>query len=338
MPSLNYKHLRYFWAVAKAGSIARAAESLHLTPHAISGQLSAFEASLGTRLFERQGRRLLLSDSGRRILRQADEIFALGDEILEIVGDPQSQDLQPLNVGIADSVPKAVAYRLVSPALRLEEPVKLMCREGRLDALLADLAIHRLDLVIADRPMPARLSVRAFNHLLGESTLSVLGSPALRQAHPAPFPACLNGAPFLMPGEDVAIRGALADWLEENALRPRVVAEFDDSALMKAFGQAGAGFFVAPRASCDYVCRQYQVEECGRIDTVIERLYAITTEGKLTRPAILAIQQAARSEIFGEPVPKAAGSRKARRAGQEPAGIERSPRAERKSEAGSGET
>lgn len=300
MATLNFKHLRYFWAVAKAGSIARAAKSLHLTPHAISGQLSAFEAGLGARLFEREGRRLVLSATGRRILAQTEEIFALGDEILEIVADPSTRELEPLRIGIADSVPKSVAYRLVSPAMRLEDPVKLLCREGRLDALLADLAIHRLDLVIADRPIPARLSVRAFNHPLGESTLSVFGSPALRTVHPAPFPACLDQAPFLMPGEDVTIRGALVDWFEAQRLRPRIVGEFDDSALLKAFGQAGAGFFVAPRATSAYVCAQYGVDELGRIDTVVERLYAITTEGKLTRPAILAIQQAARRELFAE--------------------------------------
>lgn len=300
MATLNFKHLRYFWAVAKAGSIARAAKSLHLTPHAISGQLSAFESSLGARLFERQGRRLVLSATGRRILGQAEEIFALGDEILDIVGDPRARALEPLRIGIADSVPKTVAYRLVSPAITLDDPVKLICREGRLDALLADLAIHRLDLVIADRPMPTRFSVRAFNHLLGESSLSVFGSPDLRAAYPAAFPACLDGAPFLMPGEDVTIRSGLGDWFEEKRLRPRIIGEFDDSALLKAFGQAGAGFFVAPRATGDYVCRQYGVEEVGRIDTVIERLYAITTEGKLTRPAILAIQQAAKLELFAE--------------------------------------
>lgn len=301
MASLNYKHLRYFWAVARAGTIVRAAESLHLTPHAISGQLSAFEASLGAKLFIREGRRLSLSATGRRVLDQAEQIFALGDEILEIVGDTAPGDGQPLRIGIADSVPKAVAYRLVSPALDLEDFGKLTCREGRIDLLLADLAIHRLDLVIADKPMPPRLNVRGYSHMLGESPLSVMGTPALRQHHPAPFPQCLNGAPFLMPGEDVAIHGPLIEWLESHRLRPRIVAEFDDSALLKAFGQASAGFFVAPVATRDYVCRQYGVEEIGQIDRVSERIFAITTEGKLTRPAMLAIQRAAKEEIFGEP-------------------------------------
>ncbi|MCZ4306274.1 LysR family transcriptional regulator [Zoogloeaceae bacterium G21618-S1] len=310
MASLNYKHLRYFWAVAKAGSIVRAAESLHLTPHAISSQITALEASLGAKLFEREGRRLILSVTGKRILAHAETIFSLGDEILDIVGDPAARDMQPLRIGISDSVPKAVAYRLVSPALRLDDPVKLTCREGRLDALLADLAIHRLDLVIADRPMPARLSVRGFNHLLGESALSVMASTAVRQAHSGPFPGCLDHAPFLMPGEDTAIHAPLSEWFDRHGIRPRVIAEFDDSALLKAFGQAGAGFFAAPSATNDYVCRQYGVEVVGQIDEVIEQLYAITTEGKLTRPEILAIQQAARQEIFGPPAPRSKTGRR----------------------------
>ncbi|MEZ5628179.1 MAG: transcriptional activator NhaR [Rhodocyclaceae bacterium] len=313
MASLNYKHLRYFWAVARAGSIARAAESLHLTPHAISSQITALEASLGAKLFEREGRRLTVSMTGKRILDHAETIFSLGDEILDIVGDTTTRDTQPLRIGIADSVPKAVAYRLVSPALRLDDPVKLTCREGRLDTLLADLAIHRLDLVIADRPMPSRLSVRGFNHLLGESPLSVMGTPALREAHPGAFPAfpaCLDNAPFLMPGEDTAIHAPLSEWFDAHGIRPRVVAEFDDSALLKAFGQAGAGFFVAPSATNDYVCRQYGVDVIGQIDAVVEQLYAITTEGKLTRPAIIAIWQAARTEVFGEPVVRAKPARK----------------------------
>ena len=301
MASLNFKHLRYFWAVAKAGSIARAAESLHLTPHAISSQITALESSLGTRLFDREGRRMTLSMTGKRILEHAETIFSLGDEILDIVGDTTARDTQPLRIGIADAVPKAVAYRLVSPALHLEDPAKLICREGRLETLLADLAIHRLDLVIADRPMPARLSVRGFSHLLGESDLGVMASPSIRQAHPAPFPACLDKAPFLMPGEDSAIHAPLMAWFDAQGVRPHLVAEFDDSALLKAFGQEGAGFFVAPSATRDYVCRHYQVEVIGQIDSIVEQLYAITTEGRLTRPAIVAIQQSARTEIFGEP-------------------------------------
>lgn len=299
MATLNYKHLRYFWVVAKSGSIARASEQLHLTPQSISGQLSELEENLGADLFRRAGRGLELTDTGQRILSYAEEIFSLGDELLDVVRDHASKRSLPFTVGIADSVPKSVAYLLVEPALRLAEPVRLICREGRLTALLADLAVHRLDLVIADRPMPANLNVRGYSHLLGESDLTVFGTAALLKTLNGSFPALLNGAPFLMPGEDVAIRPRLEQWLAAQRLYPRLVGEFDDSALIKAFGQAGAGLFVAPTALATHVCEQQHVLAAGRIDSISEQLFAITTERRLTHPAIVAISQVARDEVFG---------------------------------------
>jgi LysR family transcriptional activator of nhaA len=296
--ALNYKHLRYFWAVAKFGAIARASEQLHLTPQAISGQLSEFEQCLGVKLFRRAGRGLDLTDAGRRIFQYADEIFSLGDELLDVARNESSQVTPAFKVGIADSVAKSVAYRLLEPALQLEESVRLVCREGRLNSLLADLSIHRLDMVISDRPMPANLNVRCYNHLLGESKLMVFGTAALLQSLQGDFPGCLDGEPFLLPGEDVAIRGRLEQWLETHRVRPRVVGEFDDSALLKAFGQAGAGFFVAPAAIADYICAQFSVEAVATISTITEQLYAITTERRLTHPAIIAISHAARNEVF----------------------------------------
>ncbi|MDO9244503.1 MAG: transcriptional activator NhaR [Rhodocyclaceae bacterium] len=297
MATLNYKHLRYFWMVAKTGSIARAAEQIHLAPQSISGQLSEFEATLGVDLFRRVGRNLELTDAGRRILGYAEQIFTLGDELLEVLHDQTAKAL-PFRVGIADSVSKSVAYRLVEPALKLAEPVRLICREGRLSSLLAELAVHRLDMIIADRPMPTHLNVRGFSHLLGESGLSVFGAPSLTRELSASFPALLDNAPFLLPGEDVMIRPKLLQWLEANALRPRIVGEFDDSALMKSFGQAGVGLFVAPTAIAASVCEQYQVTALGRIDAVVEQLYAITTERRLTHPAIVATAAAARRDVF----------------------------------------
>lgn len=299
MTALNYKHLRYFWVVAKSGSIARAGEKLHLTPQSISGQLSELEKSLGTDLFRRAGRGLELTDSGRRILSYAEEIFSLGEDLLDVVRDQASRRSLPFTVGIADSVPKSVAYLLVEPALRLAEPVRLICREGRLTALLGDLAVHRLDMVIADRPMPANLNVRGYSHLLGESDLTVFGTAALLKTLNGSFPALFNGAPFLMPGEDVAIRPRLEQWLAAQRLHPRIVGEFDDSALIKAFGQNGAGLFVAPTALATYICEQHRVVAVGRIDSISEQLFAITTERRLTHPAIVAISQAARDEVFG---------------------------------------
>ncbi len=299
MSQLNYKHLRYFWAVAKTGSMARAAQQLHLTPHTISGQLSEFKDVLGVELFRRSGRNLELTDAGRRILSYAEDIFTIGDELLDALRDHTAKRTLPFRVGIADSVSKSVAYQLVEPALKLQDSVRLVCREGRLTPLLAELAIHRLDMIIADRPMPTNLNVRGYSHLLGESGLTVFGTSRLAAEMSGSFPAMLDNAPFLLPGEDVAIRPKLIQWLEAEGLRLRIVGEFDDSALVKSFGQAGAGLFVAPTAIAEHVCEQYRVVAIGRIDSVVEHLYAITTERRLTHPAVVAISKAARQDIFG---------------------------------------
>ncbi len=298
MDNLNFKHLKYFWTVAKTGSIARASEQLHLTPQSISGQLTEFEERLGVELFRRTGRNRELTDAGRRILTYAEEIFAIGNELMEALHVQRSRKSLTFRVGIADSVSKSIAYHLVEPALRLSDPVRLICREGRLSALLAELAVHHLDMIIADRPMPASLNVRGYSHLLGESGITFFGTPNLAKQLKGEFPACLNGAPLLLPGEDAAIRPQIIQWFEANNLRPEILGEFDDSALMKAFGQAGAGLFVAPSTLASHVCEQYKTVAIGRIDSVIERLYAITTERRLTHPAIVAISKAAREDIF----------------------------------------
>ncbi|MDD2873310.1 MAG: LysR family transcriptional regulator [Azoarcus sp.] len=295
--TLNYKHLRYFWTVARAGSIAQAARLLHLTPHSISAQLTTLETSLGASLFRRVGRRLELTDAGRRILGHADEIFALGDQIVELMRDESLSIPLPFRIGIADAMPKSVVYQLIEPALQLDNAPRLVCREGRLENLLGELAVHRLDIVIADRPLPPSVSVRGFSHLLGESPLSVFASPGLAARLPASFPALLDRAPFLLPGEDVAFRPALLQWLERSKVQPRIVAELDDSALMKAFGQAGAGLFVGPRAIAPYICEQYKVQVMGEIDKVREQIFAITTERKLSHPAMQAISQRAREAM-----------------------------------------
>ena len=298
MAALNFKHLKYFWMVARTGSIASAAEQLHLTPHSISGQLSDFNEALGVELFRRSGRGLELTDAGRRILSYAEEIFMIGDELLAALHDPKAIKSLPFRVGIADSVSKSVAYRLVEPALTLEEPVRLVCREGRLAPLLSELSIHRLDMIIADRQMPTNLNVRGYSHLLGESGLTVFGTRDLAKKLSGKFPASLNNAPFLLPGEDVTIRPKLAQWFETNDVRPHIIGEFDDSALMKSFGQAGAGFFVAPSAIEVHVCKQYNVTKIGCIDSVVDQLYAITTERRITHPAIVAISTSAKQDFF----------------------------------------
>lgn len=298
MTSLNYKHLRYFWMVAKTGSIATAAAQLHVTPHAISGQLSEFAATLGVQLFRRAGRNLELTEAGRRIARSAEQIFTAGDELLELVRGGQLASPPPFRVGCSDSVSKLIACRLVEPALKLDEPVRLVCREGRLDNLLADLAVHRLDLVIADRPIPAHFSVRAYNHLLGESSMTAFATAELATRLGADFPACLDDAPVLFPGEDFAIRGRLLQWLERGDLHVRVIGEFDDSAMMHAFGQSGAGVFFAPSVIAAQVCEQYHVVALGQVDAVVEQVYAITTERRMSHPATVAIGALARDMLF----------------------------------------
>ncbi len=296
--SLNYKHLRYFWMVAKTGSIAKAAGQLHLAPQSISGQLTEFADTLGVALFRKSGRSLELTDMGRRILSYADDIFSTGDELLDVVRDKTVSATVSFRVGCADSVSKLIACRLVEPALHLAEPVRLICREGRLNSLVAELAVHRLDLVIADRPMPSHLSVRGHSHLLGESGMTVFATAELAASLAPGFPRCLGGASMLLPGEDFAIHQRLLRWLEDSNVHPRIVGEFDDSAMMKAFGQSGAGVFFAPTVIARQVCAQYRVVELGRVDTLVEQVYAITTERRLKHPATLAISRLARDSLF----------------------------------------
>ena len=302
MGNLNFKHLRYFWMVAKTGSIVRASEQLYLSPQSISGQLGDLENSLGVQLFRKVGRGLELTDMGRRVFSYADEIFTLGGELLDITQNQQVKKSTPFRIGITDSVAKSVAYRVIEPVLHIEEPIRLICREGKLASLLSEMSVNQLDLVIADRPMPPNLNVRAHNHLLGESNLAIFAAKSLIETNAkknqnATFPFMLNGAPFLLPGEDFTFQKKLIAWFESKKIYPHIVGEFDDGALLKSFGQAGAGFFAASIAIADYICRQYQVMQVGQIEPVTEQLYAITTERRLKHPAVVAIVQAT-SEIF----------------------------------------
>ena len=299
MPQLNFKHLRYFWMVAKTGSLARAAEQLHLTPQSISGQLAELELHLATKLLRRAGRGVELTDAGRRILTYADEIFSTADQLMEELAEPNKRTAQEFRIGIADSVGKSVAFQLLEPLLRLEEPVRMVCREGRLASLLAELAVHKLDLIIADRAMPSQLNVRGYSHLLGESALSFFAHRDLKDRLHGSFPDLLDHAPMLLPGEDFAIRARLKQWLDSHRLRPNIVGEFDDSALMKEFGQAGVGVFTAPSAMAARICHRFQVVELGRASAVISQVYAITTERRVKHPAVRAIEKAAKSDVFG---------------------------------------
>lgn len=298
MGALNYKHLHYFWVVAKAGGIARASERLHLTPQTISGQISSFEDRLGYKLFTRLGRQFDLTDAGRMVLSYADEIFTLGEELEGVLHDPTGGRPAQFRVGVADAIQKIVAYRLLEPALRVPERPRIVCREGKLGSLLQELAVQRLDIVIADSPIPAAVSIKGFSHLLGECGLTFFATAKLAQKFKDSFPNCLDGSPLLLPGEDAALRPRLLQWFEKLAIRPRIAGEFDDSALMKAFGQAGIGIFAAPSATAEVICRQYGVVAIGHTEAVTEQYYAISVERRLTHPAVVAISTAARQELF----------------------------------------
>lgn len=291
---INYKHLHYFFVVAKAGSIARASEQLHLTPQTISGQLSVLEKSLGDQLFTRSGRNLMLTETGRLALSYADEIFSLGGELEQMVRNRPEQRQLVFRVGITDVIPKSIAYRLLEPAFHLPESLRIISREGEMNSLLADLAVHKLDLIIADETIPSHINVRGYNHALGGSGMSFFAKQKVLSQMQGEFPQCLNQAPMLLPGEANALHGSLLKWLDEQYIHPLVVGEFDDSALMKTFGQGGAGVFVAPSAIAQEVQQQYDVELIGQTDEVQERFYSISVERKISHPAIAAINDTAR--------------------------------------------
>jgi len=295
--ALNLKHLHYFWTVARTGSVAAAAERLHLTPQTISAQVKLLEDSLGTALFQPAGRSLKLTEAGRVALGYADEIFALSDALKARLGRQQGAPSLPFRVGISDAVPKNIAYRLLAAVTEMPEPVRLICHEGKLDRLLAELALHRLDMVVADRPLPSGVRVKGFNHKLGESDTAFFAAPPLARGCGA-FPGCLEGMPLLLPGEDSSARSRIEQWLETERLTPRIVGEFDDAALMKAFGQAGRGVFPAPAVLAADVEAQYGVRELGRTGAVREAFYAITGERRITHPAVLTVTAAARESLF----------------------------------------
>jgi LysR family transcriptional activator of nhaA len=299
MEWLNYHHLLYFWTVAREGSVTRAGEQLRLAQPTISGQIKALEDALGERLFDRSGRRLVLTDIGRVVYQYAEEIFSLGRELQDTLkGRPTGRPVR-FTVGVADAVPKLVAYRLLLPALSLPEPVHVVCREDKPERLIAELAAHSLDLVIADSPLGAGAKVKAYSHLLGETPVGIFGAEALAAAHRRGFPRSLEGAPLLVPTESSSLRRSLDQWLDAEGIRPRVVGEIEDSALLKTFGQAGLGLFPAPLAIEAEVRAQFGVRLVGRLDAVRERFYALSVERKIKHPAVLAISEAARRKLFG---------------------------------------
>lgn len=298
MEWLNYHHLFYFWVVAKHGSIAQASKELRLAHPTISAQIHRLEEVLGQKLFEREGRHLVLTEFGRVALRYAEEIFALGREFTDAAkGLPSGRQFR-LGVGIADALPKSIAYRILEPAFRQEEDVRVICREGPVEAFMGDLATHKVDVVLSDAPAGPGTSVRVFSHPLGECGTTFLAARELATACRGGFPRSLDGVPFLLPGGQSSLRRALEEWFDTIKVRPRVIAEVDDSALAKTIGEAGFGVFAVPDVVEKEARRRYKVQLIGRAEDVRQRFYAISVESRIRHPAVLAISDAARSQLF----------------------------------------
>lgn len=295
MAQLNYKHLHYFWVVAKEGGISRAAERLGIAVQTVSGQLKLLEQSLGTSLFAAQGRGLTLTEAGRLALGYADQIFLLGNQLLDALADPALSRTVRLAVGISDALPKLVAYNFLQPAVLSNENLRLVCHEGEVDELLAELALHKLDVVLADRPISTGGGLRIFSHALGSSAIAVFGAPDLAAKFRNDFPRCLDGSPWLMPSRHTAIRARLDLWFESHHIRPNIVGEFEDSALLATFGRTGRGLFPAPSILTGDLAQQFGVEAVGLLGEVREEFYAISNERRIRHPAVEAILAATRN-------------------------------------------
>jgi LysR family transcriptional activator of nhaA len=299
MRHLNYGHLQYFWTVAREGSVVKAAEVLNLTPQTISGQLKLLEDSIGQPLFDRVGRRLVLSEMGHVVIEYADEIFSIGAELSQVVKGQKSANQSMFSIGVVSSMPKLIAERIIAPSLLDEEPIRIRCHEASLEQLLGELAVHQLDIVLSDQPMPPGLSLRAFNHRLGESGLTFFSQRRVARQYRGKFPQSLNEAPMLLPSQHSALRRRLDDWFDGHDIAPRIVGEFDDSALLKAFGEAGAGLFAGPSVIEKEICKMYGMSVIGKTDAVTEHFYAISPERRIKHPAVVRITEAARSDLFG---------------------------------------
>lgn len=286
MTPINYKHLHYFWVVAQEGSITRAAERLGVAIQTISGQLSLLERQLGKALFNSQGRGLVLSEAGRIALGYADQIFQLGDALVDAVQSSDSESTLRLRAGISDGIPKLLAYRLLSSVTSMPVDVRLICDEGEFETLLADLALHRLDVVLTDRAAPVGGNLKVFSTRLGDFATGLFGTPSLVERYRPDFPHSLEGAPLLLPTRHNALRGRIDRWLESNAIHPKIVGEFEDSALLNTFGRGGLGIFPAPLALAEQVAVQLDAQALGPMAGVSEQIYAISNERRIRHPAI----------------------------------------------------
>jgi len=306
MEWLNYHHLFYFWTVVREGSVSKAAEHLRLAQPTVSAQIKQFERALGETLLERQGRRVVATDVGRLVYRYAEEIFLLGRELQETLKGRPSGRAQRLRVGVANAVPKLIVYQMLRPATEADTPIQVACHEGQPEQLLALLATHALDVVISDGPAAPHLRVKVFSHLLGESGTTFFAAPALAKRIRRGFPQSLQDAPMLLPTPATALRRSLEQWFEAIHVRPTVFGEFEDSALMKAFGEAGTAVFPAPTVIASQVCRHYGVSVVGETEAVRERYYALSAERRVTHPGVAALSTAARAELAPPMTPRRA--------------------------------
>jgi LysR family transcriptional activator of nhaA len=297
MEWLNYHHLLYFWTVARCGSVSRASSELSLTQATVSAQLKSLERALGEKLFRKAGRHLSLTETGKLAFRYADEIFSLGQEMMGTLKGRSEGRLARLTVGVTDVLPKTVVYQLLEPALKIKESYRIICREGTNEELLPALAAHDVDVVLSDAPLDPSSNVRAFNHLLGECGSTLFGAPKLVESYRRGFPKSLDGAPFLLPTRNTTARRSLDQWFEAQRITPLIVAEFEDSALLTAFGQHGMGLFFAPAVVGRDIQRQYDVKVIGQVDPVRERYFAISLDRKLKHPAVVAISEAAKLKL-----------------------------------------
>lgn len=298
--TINYKHLSYFHVVAHEGSIAKASKRLHITPQTISGQLSLLEERIGSDLFERDGRGLKLTEMGRLVLRYADEIFDLGRELSDVIRGAPVIGPSEFIVSAASALPKTIVYKIIEPALGIEHEVDLTCKEGPVEAILSELAIHKVDMVLTDTPLSGNLNVKAYNHFLGQSSLMFFAAPHLARKYKRNFPLSLNNAPMLVPTKQYSIRQLFDSWLTEQNIYPMIHGQFDDSALMKSFGQAGMGIFFMPSIIADEVCHNFNVKAIGEITEMQQKFYAISAERKVKHPAVAAICDSARHTLFVE--------------------------------------
>ncbi|WP_395344077.1 transcriptional activator NhaR [Ningiella sp. W23] len=296
--NLNYKHLHYFWVVATEGSIARAADKLFITPQTISGQLSMLEERIGQPLFDRVGRRLRLTETGRLVLRYADDIFELGKELSDVLRGAPVVGTSEFIVSAASALPKTIVYKILEPALNISQDISLMCREGPVETILGELAVHEVDMVLTDTPLSSAFSIKAYNHYLGQSELSFFASPELASQLKTPFPQCLDQAPVLLPTKQYAIRQLFDKWCLEENIFPLIRGQYDDSALMKSFGKAGLGIFFMPSIIESEVRETFGLECIGRLSDIKQKFYAISAERKVTHPAVAAVCSTARDVIF----------------------------------------